>query len=312
MSSHAVLDGLIVAAGHVSPRDSRAVGRDVDSGRLVKLRRGVYVERSDWDARTAREQHVLRVRAVLACGERPALVAGVSAAAVWGLPVGVDWPDEVTLLDKWEGGGRSEPGVRRISTGHRSAIPAEVDGIPVVTLPRAALQAALAQHPRSAIGTLDRSLWRRADRRVIKQDLWEELDRWSPRAGLRTLRDLIGFSTHLSDSMGESECRYVIRELGFEEPELQTEFRDPEGSMETDYFWRSVRRYGEFDGKVKYTHDEYTRGDPAEVLWREKKREDRLRRQDLAGTRILTEHVRRPARLERLLVEAGIPRRRSR
>lgn len=79
--------------------------------------------------------------------------------------------------------------------------------------------------------------------------------------------------------------------------------------MFTDFWWRSVNVASEFDGKQKYTRQEYTGGDPGEVVWREKKREDRLRRQVRGIVRILTSDVKHPARLERLLLDAGIPRR---
>jgi hypothetical protein len=65
---------------------------------------------------------------------------------------------------------------------------------------------------------------------------------------------------------------------------------------------------GEFDGKQKYTRNEYTGGNPGEVAWKEKKREDRLRALGCGVVRILTEHVMNPPALARMLVAAGIPR----
>jgi hypothetical protein len=118
----------------------------------------------------------------------------------------------------------------------------------------------------------------------------------------------VEFSVELSGSFGESVARVVIILLGFEVPELQVVFQDAEGNIETDFFWRGVRLAGEFDGKVKYSRQEYTGGDPTEVLWREKRREDRLRRMVAGVLRITWDDVMHPARLERLLVDAGVPR----
>ena len=64
----------------------------------------------------------------------------------------------------------------------------------------------------------------------------------------------------------------------------------------------------EFDGKTKYTRNEFTKGDPAEVVWREKKREDRLRRQVRTVVRVLTSDVRTPSLLDAKLRDAGIHR----
>jgi hypothetical protein len=119
---------------------------------------------------------------------------------------------------------------------------------------------------------------------------------------------VVDFATSLSDSFGESRCRAAMELQGFDAPELQVEFRDAQGLIVPDFYWRSVRGAAEFDGKVKYTRGEYTGGDPAETVWREKKREDRLRRMVDGVTRILTADVNRPHSLVGLLLELGVPR----
>ena len=130
----------------------------------------------------------------------------------------------------------------------------------------------------------------------------------NPRYGRTHAEMVIAFATPLSDSYGESSTRAMIHLLGFVAPELQVVFRDQDGEMMLDFYWPGERIGGEFDGKEKYTRNEYTRGDPGEVVWREKKREDRLRRLRLSITRILTADVANPQRLERLLTDAGVPR----
>jgi len=45
-----------------------------------------------------------------------------------------------------------------------------------------------------------------------------------------------------------------------------------------DFYWRRIRKIGEFDGRVKYTRGQVLGNrDPAEVVWEEKVREDALR-----------------------------------
>jgi hypothetical protein len=288
--------------------DPRTLTRDVARGVLIKLRRGVYVRHELWATSDPRGQHVLRARAVLAAARRPVALAGLSAAAVWGMPVGDDWPTDVTVLDEWQGGGRTEPGVRRTAAGFRTARIVEVDGLRVTDLTRTAVDVARRTSFAKAVGSVDWALWRRNEQRVTRQMLADDIRCLDRSLGRRLLERVVSFATDLSDSYGESECRAVIHLLGFDAPELQVEFDDEQGSMFPDFYWRGIRSAAEFDGKSKYTRNEYTGGEPAEVLWREKRREDRLRRQLFGLTRILTSDVSHPERLVRLLDDLGVPR----
>jgi hypothetical protein len=249
----------------------------------------------------------MRVRAVVAAARRPVLVAGHSAAALWGMPIAGIWPNEVLLLDERQGGGHFETGVRRTSVGFLTATRSVVDGIPVTSLARTALDVARRSTFVDAVGSVDWALWRKNRTAISAQDLYGELEQFTECRGWRRMQRVIEFASPLSDSFGESEARAVIHLLGFERPEEQVEFRDAEGLIEPDFFWRSKRLACEFDGKQKYTRNEFTNGDPGEVVWREKKREDRLRRLDVGVQRILTEHVKQPDRLARMLREAGVP-----
>lgn len=302
-------DGLILAAQVLPHVDEyRSLRRDVDHGVLVKLRRGTFVERSTWDAADARERHILHIRAVLAAAQRPVVVAGASAAAVWGMPVGTEWPSAVTVLDEWLGGGRSEPGVRRTAAGHKTAHSVVRQGIQVTDLARTTIDVARSTSTELAMGSVDWALWRRNPEAITKLDLIADLERLALRSHRRRVERVIGDATSLSDSYGESRARVVIRQLGYVEPELQVEFRDAEGKMSVDFFWAEAGVVVEFDGKQKYTRDEFTGGDPGEVVWREKKREDRLRRLGLVVVRILWSDLKHPELLARRLADAGVPR----
>jgi hypothetical protein len=143
---------------------------------------------------------------------------------------------------------------------------------------------------------------------VTKDAFWQELGRmnqWAPR---RRLEGAIHLATHLSGSFGESEARVVIFQLGYADPVLQQEFVDAEGTMFADFAWPSVRVVGEFDGKLKYTREEYTKGDPGEVVWREKRRQDRFGRIGYSMFRVITTDVKQPSRLDTILRSAGVPR----
>lgn len=301
--------GGLIHASEIGPYvDSGRLRRDVASGRLVRLRRGAYVDGAQWAAATPREQHLLRIRAVQADARAPIVVAGTSAAALWGMPLKGQLLADVTLLARWAGGGRSESGVRRSSVGHRSAKTVEIDGVMCTNLERTAIDIARQFSFADAVGSVDWALWRFNPASVTVDQLAEELARIDPRYGRTQVERVIAFATPLSDSYGESSARAVMHLLGFEAPELQVVFRDRQGEMRPDFFWRRASIVGEFDGKQKYTRDAFTRGDPGQVVWQEKKREDRLRRLSLSVTRILTADVENPQRLELLLTDAGVPR----
>jgi hypothetical protein len=298
---------LVSESGHLLD-DPRSLIRDVAKGALVRLRRGVFIPTSAWNQASPRHRHVLRIRAAIAATNRPVAVAGISAAALWGMPVASSWPDEVTLLDEWRGGGRSEPGVRRTSAGFRSAEIVTIDGIRVTSLPRTAIDVARRSSFADGVGSLDWALWQKNKNAVTKLALLDDLRQLDSRSGIRHVERSIEFSTHLSDSFGESRCRVVIHFLGFAAPELQHEFQDTQGAMYPDFTWLRQRKAAEFDGKMKYTRNEYNDGDPAEKVWQEKKREDRLRRMNLQTTRLLTSDVENPERLASLLIDLGVER----
>jgi hypothetical protein len=245
---------------------------------------------------------------VQADAHEPIVVAGESAAALWGMPLKNYWNGEVTVLQRWSGGGRSEPGVRRTSVGQSSAKVVAINGIRCTDLARTAVDIARVHPFADAVGSVDWALWRRNAVSVTREQLVEELGRANPRYGRAHVGQVIAFATSLSDSYGESEARAMMHLLGFAPPELQASFRDQEGEMVLDFYWPKKRIAGEFDGKEKYMRNEFTRGGPGQVVWREKKREDRLRRLRLSVMRILTADVANPQRLERLLTDAGVPR----
>jgi very-short-patch-repair endonuclease len=89
---------------------------------------------------------------------------------------------------------------------------------------------------------------------------------------------------------------------------LQLEVRDADGRMVPDFAWRRERILLEFDGKGKYLRGMSPGEDPGEVVWREKRREDRLRALGWIVVRVVWADLMHPERLTRMLVDAGVPR----
>jgi len=292
--------------------DPRSLTRDVERGLLVKLRRGVYVPATAWKVLDTRARHLTMMKVAAYGALHPLTFAGYSAAAVWGIPIWGDFPRDVTVLDRWKGGGRSESGVRRTAAGFGSAVVEERDGFAVTSLARTANQLCLTLPLRHAVATYDWSRWGKNEQAISMESLVIDLEHLAPRRGRRQAERALGRSATLSESFGESVARVVMWELGFPDPVLQREFTDSQGSMFPDYAWLEYGVLAEFDGKQKYMREEYTRGDPGEALWREKLREDRLRALGFTIVRIVWADIEHPERLAQKLLAAGVPRLRLR
>jgi hypothetical protein len=130
----------------------------------------------------------------------------------------------------------------------------------------------------------------------------------------RRIHAALDFADARSGSAGESYSRSLLHLAGFEAPVLQQEFRDEQGLIGySDFYWKRARVVGEFDGEEKYLKPEYLRGrTPSQVVIEEKYREDRIRALGFTVVRWVWADLMQPARLERKVAAAGVPRRRTR
>ncbi|WP_202128322.1 hypothetical protein, partial [Francisella tularensis] len=97
------------------------------------------------------------------------------------------------------------------------------------------------------------------------------------RAGIGTARRVAASADGGSGSVGETRSRIALARAGIPEPVLQWEVHAGGRRHFTDFAWPDRRVVAEFDGRLKYGRDLRPGQDPAEVLWDEKLREDRLR-----------------------------------
>lgn len=115
------------------------------------------------------------------------------------------------------------------------------------------------------------------------------------------------FADIRSESPGESLSRALMYELGFPVPALQQTVRTDEGDFRLDFCWKERGIIGEFDGRMKYFDDALLAGeDSREVLYREKLREDALRRAGWTVVRWGWAQLQRPEGLVRRLQKAGL------
>jgi len=292
-------------------QDCSRLSRAAQRGILTRLKQGVYLRRPLWEALTPVERH--RVRLVIA--ERlggPGLVfSHGSAAALLGLPILGRWPDRAHVLRDCAAGGRSTTGLVRHALGLSGVPLVTANGLTATAPGRTVIDLATTMPFDSAVVSADAAL--RVDRRTghsrtTPQEVRELLEGMMPFRGMHRAQAVLDASTTLSDSAGETLCRIVLAELGFASPELQVEFRDAEGLIGfADFTWRHARVILEFDGLGKYRDPLYShRRSPAQIVILEKIREDRLRALGFRVIRVYWEDLRDPARLRRLLLEAGL------
>ena len=129
------------------------------------------------------------------------------------------------------------------------------------------------------------------------------------------VRKLLEYADPASENGGESYCRAVIIELGFEPPQLQVEFRDPDAPanvIRVDFLWRTPDGgmvVLEFDGMRKYVDPSMTNGrDVQRVVLDERRREESLRK---VGVTVILRtdyrEVRQGSGLFAKLSRAGVP-----
>lgn len=265
----------VLAAGH-SPDELRAALR---TRRWSRLRRGIYCAAETRVGLSAAGAHRLDCVAVLLALGRPVAVSHASAASVHGLVVPDGALAEVRLTDPDEW--RSGRGYR-VS---RAQLPVEqtVGWGPfgVTSVARSLVDSAREWRLWDAVAAMDDALYRRLTtvtelrQTVLGQRHWE---------GVAGAARAVGLADGRAESPLESFGRVQIVTSGLPAPELQVEVWDAAGFIgRVDAWYEEAAVAIEFDGAVKYS-DPWRGRTPAEVVWDEKRREDRLR---ATGARVL-------------------------
>lgn len=265
--------------------DSDAVARAVALGRAHPLLRGWYSVRppaddADWNRLAARA-------AFLRFGRR-AMVSHQSALIWASLPVCYADLRTVHLTRTVAGSSRRRPPLML----HRS-----VPGVPTgdrVPLAIAVVQAGLVAEPLTALVAADAALHRG---KLDRGDLDEALDLLGRSRQIAPVRAILDHADQRIESPGESIAGHRLRQLGWEvEPQFTVE--TDEGERFADFRITGTRVLVEVDGKVKYRGDE-----GPEVVFREKRREDAIRRKDWRFVRFVMSELDDLALVERRVQE---------
>ncbi|HLU64138.1 MAG TPA: type IV toxin-antitoxin system AbiEi family antitoxin domain-containing protein [Protaetiibacter sp.] len=289
--------------------DPRRLRRLFAAGHLIRVRRGAYVLTERWLAADERMRHLARVHAASHHARERFVVAGTSAAAVWDAPVFAPYGDVVEVLDGYRGGGRSEPGVRRLTSAAEHDHAVTLGRLEVTDVARTAIDLAAGRPLPEALAAIDWAISHRTPDSTTPAVIRDRLRAMGPRRGVRVVWRAAELAVGDSGSGGESYARGVVHELGFEAPVCQLEVVDAVGRMFADFAWPGCRVIVEFDGWLKYADPRFNHGDPLEKVRRERARDARLRALGWTVVHAGWAEVRDAPRLARLLADAGVPRR---
>lgn len=255
--------------------DLRRAGVEPSRGGWHHVRRGVWIDAAVWAELMPQQRHAAFVHAssMLRRLEDPVVCAVESAAAVWGLPRIEPWPRHVRHLvtdRRIRGSNLLRP--------HLGAEvePVEVHGLLVTPVARTVVDLARTGSLETAVASADHAL---RHGMCSAADIAAEVEALAAKVPGRVRAALVrDLADPLSMSAGESLSRVQMFRLNLPRPVLQHPMSDDDGQIGiVDFWWEGVA--GEFDGRMKYGVTEGVSAEEAtQILWREKKREDRLRR----------------------------------
>jgi hypothetical protein len=274
------------------------VRTQLDAGRLLRVRRGVYIAADAWPDDSS-GQHLVRAYAELAVNP-VAVVSHETAALAWRLPhpgFGA-WSDSRVALTVPAGAvhkSRSGAVVQHLLPLPVPHVTRDPNGYPVTTVQRTAVDLAASLPLPEALVLLD------AAARLLCQSLVvgaRRRDFANPRlvkasrdmlleaASVRTLPAL-GSAIHRSDPGRESPAESLsagwFARAGLPTPLFQPPLVTPFGTVYPDCLWPEERLVGECDGAVKYAD--------ASGYVKEKEREQILRDLDYRIVRWLAKEI---------------------
>lgn len=254
--------------------DRRTERRPDGSAVLARIRRGAYYDAADWSTFSADTRYLALVHATAMYARASHQVySHWSAAAVWHLPTVECWPSTVHATVC--GGIVHSSGLVRRHSAHVIPPSVMIDGVRVTTLPRTLVDLARDGSLQSAVAAADHAL---RHGMCTSAELATESALLEPgHPGVTGVRAMVALADPRAESPLESLSRVAMYELRVVRPELQVLLVDGDGEFgRSDFGWDGV--VGECDGYAKYIRYLRPGEEPGDAVWREKRREDRIRR----------------------------------
>lgn len=195
----------------------------------------------------------------------------------------------------------------------RHIVPEEIDRVKVTPFWDTVVDCCLVYPFQYALAIADSALQKTCMSKADFYQMVEDMARH--RKHVRRARFLAQHADGLSENGGESQVRAYLIQHGYQLPALQVPLPNPVEPgryYRVDFYWilpdgRII--VGEFDGRDKYRSKSLTGGrDEFEVRFRERQRESHITLLGYPVVRFTWDDLIRPARMERLLAAAGIPK----
>lgn len=274
----------------------KAVRQLLKEGTLIQLRRGFYrrplpsdtQDFSHWPIGEPEHRHRFLIDATLPTLSTGTVFSHISAATLHGLPVPVGLLRRASVLRDGSGSGAISRTTHRryapLPVEHRT----EIDGLPVTTLVRTAVDLGRTLPFPDAVAVMDAALAKGVERDALLDALG------SRRPHNAKARAAIAFADPKAESPGESRCRATMKLAGVPIPTLQFVVTNTAGEhvARTDFAWEDHGVVGEFDGRVKYGRLLKPGLSVDDVITAEKAREGRIRECDWWIGRWITDDLR--------------------
>ena len=313
------MDSRVIAAiaagnGLVTGRELRARGieqrqlaRWARGGHLVAVRRGVYTTRElweSWDDYVGRP--TARIRAAHLTMDVSHVFSHDSSAILQKVPLLRPQDSAVHVTRKRVNGSRLSYGVHHHGAPYQPAQTLQVDGLPVLDVPRTAVDIAREHGYRAGLVAADGAMqlgFSRADLEAAAAPMKS----WP---GITTVRAVVRDADPGAESAAETLGRELVKELGIGEVETQFPVPTPSGVV-----WCDLRvgcHMFEVDGRKKsrpVADGGLADRDLEQLLWDERRRQREVCAQGLGMSRIYWEDYWGAARAranDRLLAENAV------
>lgn len=265
---------LLLARDQLSDASRRTLARDVDRGLLRRVRPGVYVERSAYEALTAEGRHLVAMRALAAVAPMPPVFSYWSAAVLLGLPVlGREHLDRVHVTVE-DAADRGLVGVAAHVAPTQDEERTSVRGLLATSRARTVVDVARASSFEGGVVIADGALHAGLEPGLLQ----EAVANSTSRRGWRKAQLAVAFADGDAESAAESLSRTTMLRIGIPRPVLQWKVFDRRGlAGRLDFGFPWVPAGGETDGEQKYRDAMMAPAGAADAVIKEKRREDRVR-----------------------------------
>ncbi|MFB9618797.1 hypothetical protein [Brooklawnia cerclae] len=259
----------LVAQGMEEP----AIRKSVRNGELTRVRHGGFVSGTVPD--TPEQRHLALLETTRSLLKDDTVISYGTAAILWGLPVPPSQLDRIHVTRNRNAGGTIERWAHTHCQPLADLDVVEHNGILTTSLARTAVDVSRRLPRDAALAVMD-AAWRQAG---TPDALAEQVSAASHKKGVATARWALAHANPLAESPGESRSRYWMIAAGLPLPLLQFEVQDASGRVlgRADFAWPDHRVLGEFDGRIKYDRLVPDGGTAADIVMKEKVRENLFR-----------------------------------